>query len=103
MPIQKTLKNIKFYFGCRKVPAKICFLLFHILSYEKVLHRVIGKVLSNSVVDLFSSTRLTFRYFKMKCLSFQLIKNVVPFPLAGSLRSLSSQHFLPVVWLNFHY
>lgn len=103
MPIQEPLKNTKFYFGCRKVPAKLCFLLFNILSYEKVLHRVIGKVLSNSVVDLFSVTRLTFRYFKMKCLSFQLIKNVVSFQLARSLRSLFSQRFLPVVWLNFHY
>lgn len=70
MPILETLKNIKFYFECKKVPEKICFLLFHILSYEKVLHGVIGKVLLNSVVDLFSSTSLTSRYFKMNICPF---------------------------------
>lgn len=96
MRILEMLKNIKFYFRWRKVPADVCVLLFHMLPCGKMLHGVIGEELSHSVIDFFSSAHLCFGRFKMKCLSFQLIRNAVHFQLAGSLRSPFSQHFPPL-------
>jgi hypothetical protein len=84
MPFLETLNNIDF--RCRKLPAKMGSLLYQSIPQHE-------KGQSNSIIELFSSIHLTVGHFEMKSLSFQLIKNVVPFHLAGSLGSLSVSTF----------